>query len=88
MTDCSTKQTNEQTGESSAGQTSPPAVRYDATQPDVVIYAQIDQNPDSDNVYANDPATSNNSGAVIYSELGPQHDVAPSGDLYAQVKKP
>ena len=70
-----------------------------AAQPDIV-YATIVKSPparESDDPYANDiSALAHNndgdaSGEIIYSELhrtrSDAHVVAPSGDVYAQVKK-
>jgi len=67
-----------------------------AATPDLLIYGNIQQStpaPRIDDRHAND-ASKNDSGdpsAVIYSELlrrdNDDHTVAPSGDLYAQVKK-
>jgi len=94
---CSRKQPKQETGDSSTAQIalSTTSNQNHPATPDL-IYGTIQPStpvPRIDDLYANAPSKndSQDSGAVIYSEVqrkdGDNHVVAPSGDLYAQVKK-
>ena len=94
---CSREQQKQDTGDSSATQIPPSTTsnQNHSAKPDL-IYGNIQQSTPVariDDLYANTPSKndSEDSGTVIYSEVqrkdGDDHVVAPSGDLYAQVRK-